>query len=192
MKKSEATKMKLLEASGRAFRKEGYSGIGVDSIAKDAGVTSGAFYAHLKSKNDAFRAALVASLEDVLAALPEYRKKHGAQWPAAFADYYLGKGHRIDLEGGCAMTSLTPDVIRADPAVQTEYAELMSRIIKEIADHLPQAESVAEREAIAWAFLSTLIGGLTLSRAVGSGLTADQIARSSKAAALDAIGYSAG
>ncbi|WP_299829868.1 TetR/AcrR family transcriptional regulator [uncultured Roseobacter sp.] len=192
MKKSESTKMKLLEASGRAFRKEGYSGIGVDSIAKDAGVTSGAFYAHLKSKNDAFRAALVAGLEDVLAALPEYRKKHGCQWPAAFADYYLGKGHRIDLEGGCAMTSLTPDVIRADPAVQTEYAELMSRIIKEIADQLPQAESAAEREAIAWAFLSTLIGGLTLSRAVGSGPAADQIARSSKAAALDAIGYSAG
>lgn len=191
MKKSEATKAKLLESSGRAFRREGYAGIGVDSIAKDAGVTSGAFYAHLKSKNDAFRAALVSGLEDVLAALPEYRETHGAQWPAAFADYYLGKGHRIDLEGGCAMTSLTPDVIRADPAVQTEYAELMSGIIKEIADHLPQAGPAAEHEAMAWAFLATLIGGLTLSRAVGSGPAADQIARSSKAAALDAIGHSA-
>lgn len=190
MKKSEATKVKLLQASGRAFRREGYAGIGVDSIAKDAGVTSGAFYAHLKSKNGAFRAALVAGLEEVLAALPEYRETHGDQWPAAFADYYLGHGHRIDLEGGCAMTGLTPDVIRADPDVQTEYAEMMSRIIKEIADHLPQAESAAEQEAKAWAFLSALIGGLTLARALGSGPAADQIACSSKAMALGAITFS--
>ena len=192
MKKSEATKMKLLEASGRAFRRDGYAGIGVDSIAKHAGVTSGAFYAHLKSKNGAFRAALVAGLEEVLAALPEYRETHGAQWPAAFADYYLGQAHRIDLEAGCAMTGLTPDVARADPAVQTEYAEMMSRIMKQIADHLPQAGPAAEQEAKAWAFLSALIGGLTLARAVGSAPAADQIARSSKAAALDAIGHSAG
>jgi hypothetical protein len=75
--------------------------------------------------------------------------------------------------------------------VQTEYAEMMGRIIKEIADHLPQAGSAAEHEAMAWAFLSTLIGGLTLSRAVGSGPAADQIARSSKATALGAINFSA-
>ncbi len=189
MKKSEATKAKLLESSGRAFRREGYAGIGVDSIAKDAGVTSGAFYAHLKSKNDAFRAALVAGLEEVLAALPAYRETHGDQWPAAFADYYLGLDHRLDLEGGCAMTSLTPDVVRADPEVQSEYAVLMGRIVKEIARNLPNDAPPHEQETKAWAFLSALIGGLTLARAVGTGPAADDIERSSKAAALGIIGY---
>ncbi len=188
MKKSEETKVKLLESSGRAFRREGYAGIGVDSIAKDAGVTSGAFYAHLKSKNDAFRAALVDGLEEVLAALPEYRKTHGNQWPAAFADYYLGRDHRLDLEGGCAMTSLTPDVVRAEPEVQSEYATLMGRIVKEIAGHLPEEVPTHEQETKAWAFLSTLIGGLTLARAIGTGPAADEIERSSKSAALGIIG----
>lgn len=189
MKKSEATKEKLLKSSGRAFRKQGYAGIGVDSIAKDAGVTSGAFYSHLKSKNGAFRAALVAGLEEVLAALPEYRETHGDQWPVAFADYYLGQDHRLDLEGGCAMTSLTPEVIRADAEVQTEYAAMMYRIVKEIAKSLPENVHDDEKEAKAWAFLSALIGGLTLARAVGAGPAAEGIERASKAAALGVIGF---
>ncbi|RLJ41022.1 TetR family transcriptional regulator [Litoreibacter meonggei] len=191
MKKSEATKAKLLESSGRAFRREGYAGIGVDSIAKDAGVTSGAFYSHLKSKNEAFCAALVAGLEEVLAALPAYREAHGDQWPAAFADYYLGQDHRLDLEGGCAMTSLTPEVVRAEAEVQTEYAAMMGRIVKEIAIHLPQTAAADQQEGRAWAFLSTLIGGLTLARAVGAGSAASEIERASKAAALEIIGFSA-
>lgn len=188
MKKSEATKAKLLESSGRAFRRDGYAGIGVDSIAKDAGVTSGAFYSHMKSKNDAFRAALVAGLEEVLVALSEYRDTHGDQWPVAFAEYYLGHGHRRDLECGCAMASLTPDVIRADAQIQAEYAAMMARIVTEIAEHLPLTAPAEDREGQAWAFLSTLIGGLTLARAIGSGRAANEIGRASKAAALAAIG----
>lgn len=190
MKKSENTRAKLLESSRRAFRREGYAGIGVDSIAKDAGVTSGAFYAHLKSKNEAFRAALVMGLEEVLAALPEYREAHGREWPVAFADYYLGRDHRLDLECGCAMTSLTPDVVRADPDVQLEYAALMDRIVKEIATHLPKDGPAHEQEAKAWAFLSTLIGGLTLARAVGIGPTATEIERAARSSALGIIGFS--
>lgn len=191
MKKSEATRAKLLESSGRAFRREGYAGIGVDSIAQDAGVTSGAFYSHLKSKNAAFRAALVSGLEDVLATLPAYRETHGDQWPVAFADYYLGLDHRLDLEGVCAMTSLTPDVVRADPEVQSEYVTLMERIVKEIARHLPGDEPEQDRETKAWAFLSALIGGLTLARAVGPSTAADEIERASKTAALGVIGFPA-
>jgi len=191
MKKSDATRAKLLKSSGKAFRKEGFAGIGVDSIAKDAGVTSGAFYSHLKSKNGAFRAALVAGLEEVLATLPEYRATHGDQWPAAFADYYLGQDHQLDLEGGCAMTSLTPEVIRADAQVQTEYAAMMDRIVKEIAEHLPQKTTPEEQQGRAWAFLSTLIGGLTLARAVGSGAAAGAVERATKAAALEIIGFRA-
>lgn len=187
MKKAEVTREKLLASSGRAFRREGYAGIGVDSIAKDAGVTSGAFYSHMKSKNDAFRAALIAGLEEVLSALTAYRETHGEQWPTAFAEFYVGHDHRRDLEGVCAMTSLTPDIVRADPEVQSEYVTLMERIVKEIAKHLPGDGPTQDRETKAWAFLSALIGGLTLARAVGPGAAADEIERASKAAALGVI-----
>ena len=43
---------KMVDAAGRGFRKNGYGGLGVDGLAKEAGVTSGAFYGHFKSKDE--------------------------------------------------------------------------------------------------------------------------------------------
>ena len=48
------TRSRIIDAAGRSFRSNGYAGIGVDGIAKAAGVTSGAFYAHLGSKKWCF------------------------------------------------------------------------------------------------------------------------------------------
>ena len=46
---------RLVEAAGRGFRTGGFGGAGVDALAKGAGLTSGAFYAHFDSKAEAFR-----------------------------------------------------------------------------------------------------------------------------------------
>ena len=46
---------RLVEAAGRGFRSGGFGGTGVDALAKGAGLTSGAFYAHFDSKAEAFR-----------------------------------------------------------------------------------------------------------------------------------------
>ena len=39
----EETLRKMLDSTGRGFRKHGYAGIGVDGLAKAAGVTSRAY-----------------------------------------------------------------------------------------------------------------------------------------------------
>jgi TetR/AcrR family transcriptional regulator, transcriptional repressor for nem operon len=46
---------RLVEAAGRGFRAGGFGVAGVDALAKGAGLTSGAFYAHFDSKAEAFR-----------------------------------------------------------------------------------------------------------------------------------------
>ncbi|WP_282288716.1 TetR family transcriptional regulator [Pseudomonas sp. PS02302] len=53
----EESRAKILDAVGRGFRKHGYGGIGVDGLAKEAGVTSGAVYTHFPSKAAAFKQA---------------------------------------------------------------------------------------------------------------------------------------
>ncbi len=184
MKKGEETRARLVASAGRGFRRAGFGGIGVDLIASEAGVTSGAFYAHLGSKHGAFRAALVSGLEDVLEALPRFRREHGDDWPAAFADYYLGSEHREDVETGCAMAGLSPDVVRADADVKRDYAEMMQRIAEEIAEGLPHGQEGRDRMETAWGFLSSLVGGLTVARAAGSAPAATSIAKAAKSAAL--------
>jgi len=183
----EETRRRMLSAASRSFRSHGFAGIGVDGIAKAAGVTSGAFYAHFGSKDEAFQAALGLGLDEVIDAIPEFRRTHGADWVKAFADYYLGRPHRDDLACGCAMTTLSPEVVRTDPKTHAAYEAKMTRIADLIADGL-EGGSNGARRARAWATLGVLIGGLTVARAVASGECADEIAAAVRAAAVTAAG----
>lgn len=184
--RKEATRRRLIDAAGRSFRSSGFTGVGVDAIAKRAGATSGAFYAHLGSKDAAFLVALEAGLDEVLAAIPQYRREHGEKWVVAFADYYLGGAHRRDAECGCAMTALSPDVMRASDEVKELYETKMSEIATSVASGLT-GKSQKERLDAAWGYLQSLIGGLLLSRSVSNADQADTIAAAAKRAALSIV-----
>ena len=183
--KKEQTRARILDAASQSFRSSGYAGTGVDGIAKAAGVTSGAFYAHFGSKDGAFEAALATGMDEVMAGIPNFQREFGKEWVAAFADYYIGEAHRNDLACGCAMTTLSPEVVRADPDIHMAYEANMNKIIGLIADGL-EGPSDEVRRARAWAMLSTLIGGLTLSRAVSNPDIANGIAAAARSAAVAA------
>lgn len=183
--KKEQTRARILDAASQSFRGSGYAGTGVDGIAKAAGVTSGAFYAHFGSKDGAFEAALMSGLDEVIESLPNFQQEFGADWIGAFADYYLGEAHRKDLACGCAMTTLSPEVVRAGPEMRTAYEAKMNRIVSLITDGL-DGDIEQARHSRAWAMLSTLIGGLTLSRAVANPDIANMIAAAARTAALAA------
>ncbi len=183
----EKTRRKMLEAAGRSFRSYGYSGIGVDGIAKSAGVTSGAFYSHFGSKEGAFDAALAAGLDEVIEGVTKFQSEHGADWVKAFAEYYLGKPHRKDTACGCAMATLTPEVTRSGVKVHAAFEKKMTRIADLVSRGLA-GTSDEDRRARAWAMLSLLIGGLNVVRAMKSVKAAEEIAEAVKAAAIKAAG----
>jgi len=183
----EETRQKMLEAAGRGFRSHGYAGIGVDGLAKGAGVTSGAFYAHFGSKDAAFDAALAAGLDEVIDAVPTYQKEHGSGWIKAFAEYYLGKRHRNDRANGCAMATLTPEVVRSGPKVHAAFEEKMTRIAELVSSGLG-GSSDEDRRARAWAMLGLLIGGINVARAMKNAKVGDEVARAITAAAIRAAG----
>jgi AcrR family transcriptional regulator len=185
--KKEETRQRIINAASQGFRSSGFAGIGVDGIAKNAGVTSGAFYAHLGSKDGAFETALSMGLDEVIAAIPDFQFQHGTQWIVAFSDYYLSQTHRDNLSDGCAMTTLSPEVVRAKPELHSIYEEKMTAIAELMAQGLIGG-SHEECLSKAWGVLGILIGGLTMVRAVASCKTADQIAISIKHAAVKAAG----
>ena len=183
----EETRRRISAAVGRGFRKHGYAGIGVDGLAKAAGVTSGAFYAHFGSKDGAFNVALAAGLDEVIEALPVFQSEHGADWVRAFAEYYLGKAHRCDLEGGCAMATLTSEVVRSASEVHAAFEKKMTKIADLVASGLA-GSSEQERRARAWSMLGILIGGLNVARAMKSTKVAEEVADAIKASAVKAAG----
>ena len=96
--KKEESRARILASAGRGFRSRGYDGLGVDELAKQAGVTSGAFYAHFNSKAAAFREAVRAGMEDLRAGLEHFRRNEGDNWLHAFIDFYMGERRRAALQ----------------------------------------------------------------------------------------------
>ncbi len=185
--KKQQTHKRMLDAAGQSFRSNGYSGIGVDGIAKAAGVTSGAFYAHFGSKDKAFSAALDAGLDEVIETLPKLQNENGKEWINAFVDYYMGRAHRKDLACGCAMATLSLEVVRAGPKIHLSYETKMKKIANLIAEGL-DGSSLDGRLERSWAMLGILIGGLTMARAVKTNKASEIIAESISTSALSVAG----
>ena len=183
----EETRRKMVEAAGRGFREHGYAGIGVDGLATAAGVTSGAFYSHFGSKDRAFEVAVVAGLDEVMDGVPKFQSEHGADWVKAFAEYYLGKPHRSDLACGCAMATLTPEVVRSGPEVHAVFEKKMTIIADLVARGLA-GSSDEDRCARAWSMLGILIGGINVARAMKSAKASEEIAEAIKTAAIKVAG----
>ena len=162
--KKEESRSKILRAAGRGFRRAGFGGAGVDSLAKEAGVTSGAFYAHFKSKAAAFKEAITAGLKDLKDGVEQSRDRFGDRWRAEFIDFYLGDRRTCELSDSCALQSLSSEVARANDDAKIAYETELRSIIDTVADGL-NGKAKARREE-ATALLALLVGGVTLARAV--------------------------
>src|SRR3954465_10555860 len=99
----ETARAKILTAVGRGFRRRGYDGIGVDGLAKEAGVTSGAFYGHFASKGEAFDAAARAGLIQLRQAIEDFRAREGDAWLGRFVEFYLSSKRTCELGDSCAL-----------------------------------------------------------------------------------------
>lgn len=182
----EEARARMIAAAGRGFRRRGFGGIGVDGLAKEADVTSGAFYGHFPSKDAAFKEAIASGIEELRAGIESFQATHGADWAEAFIDFYLGEKRTCELGESCAMQSLSPEVGRSDRDIRAVYQTGMIKVVEQVAKGLREG-SLAERRKRAWAFLSILSGGVTIARAVEDGDVAAQIAKSIKASAIATI-----
>ena len=169
------THARILGAAGELFREAGFGGSGIDALTKAAGVTNGAFYGHFKSKGAAFRAAVLAGLDELRLGIAALRQAEGKAWLAAFVRYYLGPKRLCALGQSCALPSLSPEVMRADAETRSAYETELRRIIADVAAGLGEGAS-AEREDEAIALLALLSGGVTLARAVADPALSARIA----------------
>jgi AcrR family transcriptional regulator len=172
----------MLAAAGRGFRKKGFAGIGVDGLAKEAGVTSGAFYGHFKSKESAFEAAVAAGFEGLRASIVRRKVADGAQWIARYIDFYLDERRTCDLGEGCALQTLTPEIGRGGAHARAIYEAGLKSVVAEVADGLSGVPE-AERHARAWGLLSLLSGAVTIARATSDDTTSRQVADAARVSA---------
>jgi TetR/AcrR family transcriptional repressor of nem operon len=179
--KRERTKQRMLEAAGRGFRTGGFAGVGVDGLAKAAGLTSGAFYSHFSNKARAFREVLVEGLTTLHDAIEDHQRTHGGAWADRFAEFYLRDRLAVDLDDSCALATLTSDAARADDETRAAYQTALQSIASSVAQGLAANPRPADLDR-AWTLLALCAGGASMARAVKDPDKAREIAAAVEAA----------
>src|SRR5476651_2643891 len=105
-----ATRRRILEAAGHAFRERGVAETGVDEVMRRAGLTHGGFYAHFHDKTELVAEACAAAFD---AAGPNLERIAALPTRAArvrmLVDSYLAVRHRDNRGSGCLIVAVGAD-----------------------------------------------------------------------------------
>jgi TetR/AcrR family transcriptional repressor of nem operon len=180
-----ATRRRMIEASARRFKRDGFDGAGISALVADAGLTNGAFYGHFASK-DALVAAVVAEQLAAQVAAVEALPL-GLASVEAFVRAYLSPEHRDDPGNGCPSAALLDEISRQDVATRDAYTDGARALIAAIEAHLTAAGLVAAPDRAIGLF-TLLISSLQLARAVTDPALSDQILTSAYQNAMSIAG----
>lgn len=84
-----------------------------------------------------------------------------------FLGVYLSEDHRGDVAHGCVMPSLSADVSRASDSVREVYQRRMLDLVALLAPAMPGPPDEQERRA--WAAVASMVGAVTIARALPDG-----------------------
>jgi TetR/AcrR family transcriptional repressor of nem operon len=162
----------MLDAAAQRMRAGGFAGVTVGTVMEAAGLTHGAFYAHFRDRGDLLLEAAARALRNARATLERRVRKRGGPAIAAFVDAYLSPQHRDRTADGCAVAALARDVSLGDAALQKLFAAEYESYVGWVAEMLGEAP---EPRAKAVTTLCTLVGALTLARAMGTSRASGEV-----------------
>ncbi|MNQ28981.1 putative HTH-type transcriptional regulator YxaF [compost metagenome] len=183
-RRKELSHERIVDAASRAIRREGYSGVGVAEVMKEAGLTHGGFYAHFPSRDALLAAAMDRAGQDGAARLSQgmaRRRAEGASPLRAWVETYLSEAHLAGCEGGCPVSALASEIPRQSPEVREVAATRVQRLLDALGQVLPA--SAGGHAAVA--VTSTLVGALQLARALGDTPQGRAVLASARQAILD-------
>lgn len=163
----EQSHARIVQTAAARFREAGVEGVGVADLMKDAGLTHGGFYRHFESRDELVAEAVERALSDGGRAVEAVAASKASRQTVAGAlvDAYLSTAHRDGLATSCAVTTLAGDVARSNERARSAYTRQVETYLELLANLAAEEKSKARR-AKAIAALSTLVGAVSLSRAV--------------------------
>ncbi len=171
---------RILTSAARRMREEGLDGSGIAAVMSDAGLTHGAFYSHFKNKDEMLLAALENALDENRQRwISKPAKESWMQRLSRLAKRYLTAAHRNELANSCALATLSSEAARSDTEFKQSYEqELIKTLSAVCGDDFNSADAQKQEQALA--FMSLIIGSMTLSRAVHSKELSDHLLEAGK------------
>src|SRR3954447_17009658 len=185
---AEENRQTVINVASRLFREHGIDGIGLKDLMAGAGLTQGAFYKQLASKDDLAAQASRCALESASHRWSAAAAANPQDPLGAVIAFYLSMGHCAERMDGCPIVALGSDAARQGSDVKAsfeagirEHLELLDRWVGEADGEEPSGKAMA--------ILSTMVGAVVLSRAVNDKRLSKQFLH---AAAESVMGLSAG
>jgi TetR/AcrR family transcriptional repressor of nem operon len=162
---AEENRQNVINVASRLFRERGFDGIGLKDLMEGAGLTQGGFYKQFESKEDLAAQASRRALESA-----------SQRWSTAIAEnpddpfgaviaFYLSAGHREEKLDGCPVVALGSDAARQGASVKAAFEEGIKAYLEVLGPLLPEVDG-EDTNGRAMVVLSTMVGAMTLSRAV--------------------------
>jgi TetR/AcrR family transcriptional regulator, transcriptional repressor for nem operon len=178
-------KAAIVREAGRALKENGFHGVGVDGLAASAQVTSGALYSNFASKEAVLEEVVATQLGIEFAGLADQEPAERRRMLGEILRLYVSDLHREDPGHGCVMPSLSADVARAGGSVREAYRRRMVDVIANLAPAMRGTQE--EQEQQAWTLVASIVGAITIARALPSGDQAQAVLDAVLAAAMRSI-----
>ena len=179
--RKERTHERILDVAATAVRRDGYAGVGVADVMKQAGLTHGGFYAHFDSRDqllaEAIERAGTRSMERMRKVTERAAPEDALR---AFVDAYLSDAHVDAPEEGCTLAALGTETPRQAPEVQQVCARRLKDMVDLVERQLPSWGAPGQHDK-ALAILSCMVGAMVLSRVSADKRVSKDLRRAAKA-----------
>ena len=155
----------VINVASRLFRESGFDGIGLKDLMEGAGLTQGAFYKQFESKEDLAAQASRRALESASQGWSTAIAENPDDPLGAVIAFYLSAGHRAEKLDGCPVVALGSDAARQGAGVKAAFEEGIKAYLEVLGPLLPKTDG-EDSNRKAMVVLSTMVGAMTLSRAV--------------------------
>lgn len=174
------TRARILASAAEALRSRGLAASSVGEVMAGAGLTVGGFYAHFENKDalmlealdQVFRQRRGLLLGLVQPGTPVERRRQAAR-------AYLSRKHRDMDDQCCPLPAILSELPKQPEAFRALLEQHLESLLKAMIAGEPDREGTRKT---ALADLATMIGALTLARALGPTPFSDELLAAAKAA----------
>jgi TetR/AcrR family transcriptional regulator, transcriptional repressor for nem operon len=160
-------KAAIVREAGRTLKEGGFHAVGVDALAASAQVTSGALYSNFANKEEVLEEVVAAQLGVEFAVLADLEPAERRRALGEVLHIYLSNQHRDDPGHGCVMPALSADVARAGDPVREAYQHRITDVVAAFAPAMHGTHE--EKQQQAWTLLASIVGAITIARALPPG-----------------------
>lgn len=183
----EQTRQKIVEAAAQRFRADGIDAVGVVSLMGDVGLTQGGFYNHFPSKEDLVRESVSVAATGAMERFAARVAASRGERYRALINGYLSADHRDRPESGCVAAALSAEMARRPVETREAFTDGYAEMVELIAGTLPATVRGKRRRTLAMAVFASLVGSLSLSRAVADPDLSDEILSLGRSSALELV-----